>query len=71
MEQSRIDRINQLARKAKSEGLSDSEKKEQQELRQEYLAAFRNSLSSTLEKVIVVDPEGNCSPVRKKDTPKQ
>lgn len=71
MEQSRIDRINQLARKAKSEGLSDSEKKEQQELRQEYLAAFRNSLSSTLEKVIVVDPEGNCSPVRKKDPPKQ
>ncbi len=71
MEQSKIDRINQLARKAKTEGLSDSERREQQELRQEYLSAFRQSLSSTLEKVVIVDPNGNRSPVKKKDTPEQ
>ena len=71
MEQSKIDRINQLARKAKTEGLSDMEKKEQHALRQEYLSAFRQSLASTLEQVVIVDPDGNRSPVKKKEPPKQ
>ena len=35
--QKTIDRINELYKKQKEQGLTDEEKKEQQELRQEYL----------------------------------
>ena len=38
MDNTKIDRINTLAHKAKSVGLTEEEKKEQAELRQEYLA---------------------------------
>ncbi|MBP9987883.1 MAG: DUF896 domain-containing protein, partial [Ruminococcus sp.] len=41
MEQSRIDRINELARKAKSTGLTDEEIKERDILRKEYIEAYR------------------------------
>ena len=44
MEKSKIDRINELARISKERELTEEEKKEQQELRQEYLAEFRRSL---------------------------
>ncbi len=55
----KIDRINALAKKAKTVGLTDKEKEEQQELRQEYLRVFRSSMTNTLHSVKVVDPEGN------------
>ncbi|MCH1623690.1 DUF896 domain-containing protein [Ferdinandcohnia quinoae] len=55
----KIDRINILSKKAKSTGLTEAEKIEQQELRQEYLKVFRNSMTNTLHSVKVVDPEGN------------
>ncbi len=55
----KLDRINALAKKAKSVGLTDKEKEEQQELRQEYLRVFRSSMTNTLHSVTVVDPEGN------------
>ncbi|MFS0823516.1 DUF896 domain-containing protein [Bacillus sp. 1P02SD] len=55
----KLNRINALAKKAKSVGLTDKEKEEQQELRQEYLRVFRNSMTNTLHSVTVVDPEGN------------
>ncbi|RFB18969.1 DUF896 domain-containing protein [Bacillus sp. HNG] len=55
----KLNRINALAKKAKSVGLSDKEKEEQQELRQEYLRVFRNSMTNTLHSVTVVDPKGN------------
>ena len=44
MEKCKIDRINELARLAKERELTEVEKKEQQELRAEYLAEFRRSL---------------------------
>ena len=44
MDNTKIDRINTLAHKAKSVGLTEEEKKEQAELRQEYLAAVRQNL---------------------------
>ena len=44
----KIDRINTLAHKAKSVGLTEEEKAEQAELRQEYLAAVRNNLRAQL-----------------------
>lgn len=52
-------RINELARKAKSSGLTETEAKEQSKLRSEYLAAFRSSMLNTLSTVTVIDPEGN------------
>lgn len=55
----KIERINQLAKKAKTVGLTNEESKEQQNLRQEYLHVFRNSMTNTLHSVKVVDPKGN------------
>ena len=59
MEQSRVDRINELARKSRAEGLTEEEKAEQQKLRQEYLADFRKSLTAQLDNTYIVDPSGN------------
>ena len=50
MEQAKIDRINELARKAKSEeGLTPAEMVERDLLRQEYIAAYRDNLIAQLE----------------------
>lgn len=54
----KIDRINLLARKSKSEGLSPEEKKEQQVLRTEYLAKFREQFKAQLDCIEFVDDEG-------------
>ena len=48
MEQEKIDRINFLARKSRESGLNEEEKKEQQKLRAEYVAAFRKNLATSL-----------------------
>ena len=44
MTKQEIDRINELGRKAKTEGLTEAEKAEQQALRQAYVAWFRASI---------------------------
>ena len=59
MEQFKLDRINELARKAKAEGLTDAEKEEQATLRAEYIAAYRKSLRAQLENMVLVDEDGN------------
>lgn len=59
MEQSKIDRINALARKSRQEGLTEEEKAEQQALRQEYVAAFRQSMKQQLDNTVIVDKDGN------------
>ncbi len=65
----KIDRINALSKKAKTVGLTDKEKEEQHELRQEYLRVFRSSMTNTLHSVKVVDPEGNdVTPEKLKDS---
>ncbi|MBQ8078360.1 MAG: DUF896 domain-containing protein [Oscillospiraceae bacterium] len=59
MEQSKIDRINALARKAKTpEGLTEAERAEQKALRDEYRAAFRRSLTGQLDNTVIVEPDG-------------
>ncbi len=50
-----IDRINELAHKKKSEGLTEEEKAEQAVLRQEYLAEFRKNFRRQLEDVRFVE----------------
>lgn len=59
MKQERIDRINQLARKAKTEGLTPEEEAERAALRQEYKEAVLGSLRSQLEHTWIVDEKGN------------
>lgn len=67
MEQAKIDRINELARKAKGEGLSDGEKAEQQALRREYIDAMKASLTAQLDNMVVVDEQGNEQRLVKKE----
>lgn len=55
----KLARINELAKKAKSTGLTEIEAKEQSKLRGEYLQTFRSSMFNTLKSVKIVDPEGN------------
>lgn len=51
----KIDRINELARKKKSEGLTPEETQEQDVLRKEYIAAFRASFRGQLENIKYVE----------------
>lgn len=56
--QETIDRINALYRKSKAEGLTEDEKKEQDLLRKEYVAAVRGNLRSQLNNIDVINPDG-------------
>ncbi|MDR0570888.1 MAG: DUF896 domain-containing protein [Clostridiales Family XIII bacterium] len=47
----KLERINELARKSKSVGLTDEEKAEQAALRQEYIENFRNNFKAHLEMI--------------------
>ena len=55
---SRIARINELYRKSKAEGLTETEKAEQKKLREEYVKGFRASLISQLNNVSIEQPDG-------------
>jgi len=67
MEQARIDRINALARKSRTpEGLTEAERAEQAQLRQEYVLAFRRSLENQLTNTYIIDEKGNKTRLRKK-----
>ena len=60
MEQEKIDRINELARKAKTpEGLTDEEKVERAALRQEYVNAVTGNLKAQLDHMYIMDEKGN------------
>lgn len=58
MNDEKIARINELYHKSKAEGLTEEEKKEQQALRQEYIASIRNNVRSQLNNVTIVNPDG-------------
>lgn len=66
MEQSKLDRINELYKKSKAEGLTPAEKEEQQKLRQEYVKLVHNNLRGQLENVSFLNPDGTVTPVRPK-----
>lgn len=55
MEKEKIDRINELSRKSKNEGLTQEEKDEQFKLRQEFLAEIRADVKAQLENIEIVD----------------
>ncbi|WP_295083958.1 DUF896 domain-containing protein [Ruminococcus sp.] len=58
MDQKKIDRINELAHKSKSVGLTDEEKAEQTELRNEYRRAVTGNLAAQLENTYIMTPDG-------------
>ena len=58
MEQKKIDRISELSRKQRSTGLTEEEKQEQAQLRQEYLQAIRRNVRTTLDRAYVVEKDG-------------
>lgn len=58
MEQKKIERISELSRKSRAEGLTEEEKLEQQALRQEYIQSMRQSLRATLDNSVIVRPDG-------------
>ena len=67
MTQEKINRINELARKQKAEGLTEAEKNEQYKLRREYIDSFKASLVSQLENTYIVEPDGTKRKVKSKD----
>ena len=68
MENNKLERINELARKSRTpEGLTEAEKEEQTRLRKEYIALFRGNLEAQLQNLVIVDPDGNERQVTKKN----
>lgn len=67
MDQEKIKRINELAKKAKSpQGLTPEEMVERDLLRQEYVAAYRENLVAQLENTVIVEPDGTRHKLGKK-----
>jgi len=58
MNEEKIARINDLARKSKAEGLTEAERQEQALLRQEFIANFRRNLKAQLDNIDLVDEDG-------------
>lgn len=74
MKQERIDRINELARKSRTpEGLTELEKAEQTELRNEFRAAIKANLTAQLDNIEIVDelPEKDEAPEKAKEDVKK
>lgn len=70
MDKAKIERINYLARQSRERELTDEEKKEQTELRNEYRTSFKRGLMSELNRVYVVDDKGNQQKLIKEDEKK-
>ena len=62
----KIQRINALARKARTEGLTSEEVQERDSLRREYINEFRQSLISQLDNTYIMDEQGNKTKLEKK-----
>lgn len=58
MDEKTIERINELARKSKAEGLTDAELREQALLRKQYIEAFRRNLRGQLDNIDIQEPDG-------------
>ena len=66
MDKAKIARINELARKSKEIGLTESEKTEQAALRREYIDSVKGSLERHLDRVWIADGKGGEYKLRKK-----
>ena len=69
MKPEEIERINALAKKAKTpEGLTPSEREEQATLRRRYIDSFKRSLVGQLENTYVVEPNGEKRKLQRKES---
>ena len=71
MTEERIARLNELARKSKTIGLTEEEKQEQATLRLEYLASIRQSLEAQLDNVYFLEKDGTKTKLQKKHEEKK
>lgn len=67
MDQKKIDRINELARKARQAPLTEAELAEREALRREYVDAVVGSLKGQLDHTYIVDAKGRKTKLRKKE----
>ena len=58
MTHEKIDRINELYRKSKAEGLTEAEKNEQAILRKEFIASIKKNVQSQLNNIDMVNEDG-------------
>ena len=61
-----IARINALAKKAKTEGLTPEETAERDKLRRIYIDSVKANLIGQLDNTYIVDSKGNKTPLKKK-----
>lgn len=66
MNQQQIERINELARKAKEEGLTEEEKTEQAALRRAYIDSVVGNLKGQLNNTVIVDEKGHRRKLKEK-----
>ena len=62
----KIKRINELYHKSKKEGLTDAEKAEQKQLRQEYIASVRGNLRAQMDQIDVINADGTICNLKEK-----
>lgn len=66
MEHEKIERINELARKKRTVGLTQAEAAEQAALRKEYIDGFRANMEQVLDGVVLERPDGTKEQLQKK-----
>ncbi|MBQ9943105.1 MAG: DUF896 domain-containing protein [Clostridia bacterium] len=69
MEKAQVDRINELARKKKTVGLTPDEVKEQEALRRQYIDEFKANLKLTLDSVYMEQEDGSYKKLEQKKKP--
>lgn len=66
MDKKQIDRINELARKKKAEGLTEAETAEQAALRKQYIEEWRENTRAMLDGIVLQRPDGTTESLKKK-----
>lgn len=66
MTEEKINRINELAHKQKTQGLTEEERSEQYKLRREYIDGFKRSLTAQLDNTYILEPDGTKRRVKPK-----
>lgn len=66
MNEAKIARINELYHKSKAEGLTETEKKEQADLRREYIESVKMNLRGQLNNISIQNPDGTITDLGEK-----
>ena len=64
MDKKMLDRINELAKKKKEQGLTEAEQSSQKELYKIYLGEIRTQFNATLDNVSVEEKDGTVKPFK-------